>query len=335
MRKRACMAAVLAAAGILTACSGGQKESGEKVFQIGFTTAAVENDPYYIFAKNFSDLVSEKSGGSLRIDVMGGGQLGQEGEMFTGMQIGTTDMAVMTNAYASGYVPAAGLFDLPFVFKDNETAAAILDGDIGQSVLKEFDRYGVKALAWGEGGFRHLVTKEKEVRVPQDFKGLKIRCMETESYIATYGVLGTNAVPMAWSETITGLQQGTIDGLDIPISVTYTNGFPDIAKYLNMTGHFYSPLIICVSGELYDELSPEEQTLLREAAVEAGKLSRKNNAELETVMLEEMEADGMTVVRDVDTAAFQEVLGSFYAERAETIGGTYVEDLLKALEKME
>jgi len=140
---------------------------------------------------------------------------------------------------------------------------------------------------------------------------------------------------MAWSETITGLQQGTIDGLDIPISVTYTNGFPDIAKYLNMTGHFYSPLIICVSGELYDELSPEEQTLLREAAVEAGKLSRKNNAELETVMLEEMEADGMTVVRDVDTAAFQEVLGSFYAERAETIGGTYVEDLLKALEEME
>lgn len=90
-----------------------------------------------------------------------------------------------------------------------------------------------------------------------------------------------------------------------------------------------------MSGELYDELSPEEQTLLREAAVEAGKLSRKNNAELETVMLEEMEADGMTVVRDVDTAAFQEVLGSFYAERAETIGGTYVEDLLKALEEME
>lgn len=65
MKKRACMAAVLAAAGILTACSGGQKESGEKVFQIGFTTAAVENDPYYIFAKNFSDLVSEKVEGAL------------------------------------------------------------------------------------------------------------------------------------------------------------------------------------------------------------------------------------------------------------------------------
>ena len=111
---------------------GGQQEkaaNASKVYQIGFTTAAVEDDPYYVFAKNFSDIVAERTGGGIRIDVMGGGQLGQEGEMFSGMQMGTTDMAVMTNAYASGYVPASGLFDLPFIFKDNETAANILDGD--------------------------------------------------------------------------------------------------------------------------------------------------------------------------------------------------------------
>lgn len=88
-----------------------------------------------------------------------------------------------------------------------------LDGEIGQSILKEYDNYGVKALGWGEGGFRHLVTLNKAVREPADMKGLKIRCMETETYLATYAALGVNAVPMAWSETITGLQQGTIDGL--------------------------------------------------------------------------------------------------------------------------
>ena len=271
---------------------GGQQENAanaSKVYQIGFTTAAVEDDPYYVFAKNFSDIVAERTGGGIRIDVMGGGQLGQEGEMFSGMQMGTTDMAVMTNAYASGYVPASGLFDLPFIFKDNETAANILDGEIGQSILKEYDNYGVKALGWGEGGFRHLVTLNKAVREPADMKGLKIRCMETETYLATYAALGVNAVPMAWSETITGLQQGTIDGLDIPVSVTYSNGFPDIAKYLNMTGHFYSPLLICVSGEVFDALSPEEQQILSEAAVEAGKACRENNARVEEQMLSEME----------------------------------------------
>lgn len=316
----------------LTACSiGAKKTDGPRVYQIGFTTAAVEDDPYYVFARTFSELVAERSDGKIRIDVMGGGQLGQEGEMFTGMQIGTTDMAVMTNAYASGYVPASGLFDLPFIFKDAETAARILDGSIGQSVLDEYEKYNVKALAWGEGGFRHLVAKDRAVRKPDDFKGLKIRCMETESYIATYQALGTNAVPMAWSETITGLQQGTIDGLDIPVSVTYSNGFPEIAKYLNMTGHFYSPLLICVSKELYEDLTPEEQVMLTQAAVDAGIACRENNARVESVMLEEMAEAGMEIVEDVDLDAFQQILGSFYTDRAEQIGGTYVTDLLQEL----
>lgn len=316
---------------VLTSCSSKEPKSDVKVYQIGFTTAAVDNDPYYIFAKNFSDIVSEKTNDKIKIEIKGGGQLGQEGEMFTGMQIGTTDMAVMTNAYISGYIPAAGLFDLPFIFKDNETAARVLDGKIGSDILKEYDNYGVKALGYGEGGFRHLVTSDKIVREPSDFKGLKIRCMETESYISTYAALGTNAVPMAWSETITGLQQGTIDGLDIPISVTYTNGFPDIAKYLNMTGHFYSPLIICTSKDLYDSLSEDEQRILRESAVEAGKLCREQNKALEKTMLEEMENQGMTVIEDIDLDAFQEVLGDFYEDRADTIGGTYVKDLMEEL----
>lgn len=311
--------------------AGADTSNASRVYQIGFTTAAVEDDPYFVFAKNFSDIVAERTNGDIRIDVMGGGQLGQEGEMFSGMQMGTTDMAVMTNAYASGYVPASGLFDLPFIFKDNETAAQILDGEIGQKVLKEYDNYGVKALGYGEGGFRHLVTLDKEVRKPDDMKGLKIRCMETETYLATYAALGVNAVPMAWSETITGLQQGTIDGLDIPVSVTYSNGFPDIAKDLNMTGHFYSPLLICVSGDLYNSLSQEEQQILTEAAVEAGKLCRENNKRVEEKMLDEMEAQGMTIVRDVDLAAFRQVLGDFYNSRKEAIGGTYVDDLLALL----
>jgi len=302
-----------------------------KTYQIGFTTAAVENDPYFVFAQTFSDLVAEKTDGAIRINVMGGGQLGQEREMFEGMQLGTADMAVMTNAYASSFVPASGLFDLPFLFSDSTIAASILDGDIGQAVLNEYTSKGVTALAWGEGGFRHLVTMNNAVRMPDDFKGLKIRCMETETYIATYSALGTNAVPMAWAETITGLQQGTIDGLDIPISVIYSNGFPDIAKYLNLTGHFYSPLLICVSNSIFNDLDETEQQILRECAVEAGIKCRQNNAAVEETMLTEMEEQGMTIVRDVNLAAFQAVLGDFYMNRADSIGGTYVEDLLAVI----
>ena len=314
----------------LIACRENKKEEVRKI-QIGFTTAAIDSDPYYIFAKNFSEIVDKKTNGRIKIEVKGGGQLGQEGEMFTGMQIGTTDMAVMTNAYVSGYIPAAGLFDLPFIFKNNEEAARILDGKLGIEVLNEYEKFGIKALAYGEGGFRHLVTLKNQVKKPEDFKGLKIRCMETESYIATYAALGTNAVPMAWSETITGLQQGTIDGLDIPISVIYANGFSDIAKDLNLTGHFYSPLIICMSKKIFDSFDENDKKILIESAKEAGQICRDFNKNSESKMLEEMKAQGMEIIDDVDIQAFQNVLKDFYSKRAENIGKDYVEKLMKEI----
>ena len=314
----------------LIACRENKKEEVRKI-QIGFTTAAIDSDPYYIFAKNFSEIVDKKTNGRIKIEVKGGGQLGQEGEMFTGMQIGTTDMAVMTNAYVSGYIPAAGLFDLPFIFKNNEEAARILDGKLGIEVLNEYEKFGIKALAYGEGGFRHLVTLKNQVKKPEDFKGLKIRCMETESYIATYAALGTNAVPMAWSETITGLQQGTIDGLDIPISVIYANGFSDIAKDLNLTGHFYSPLIICMSKKIFDSFDENDKKILIESAKEAGQICRDFNKNSESKMLEEMKAQGMEIVDDVDIPAFQHILKEFYSKRSKNLGGNYVEELMKEI----
>ena len=314
----------------LIACRENKKEEVRKI-QIGFTTAAIDSDPYYIFAKNFSEIVDKKTNGRIKIEVKGGGQLGQEGEMFTGMQIGTTDMAVMTNAYVSGYIPAAGLFDLPFIFKNNEEAARILDGKLGTEVLNEYEKFGIKALDYGEGGFRHLVTLKNQVRKPEDFKGLKIRCMETESYIATYAALGTNAVPMAWSETITGLQQGTIDGLDIPISVIYANGFSDIAKDLNLTGHFYSPLIICMSKKIFDSFDENDKKILIESAKEAGQICRDFNKNSESKMLEEMKAQGMEIIDDVDIPAFQNILKDFYSKRSKNIGGNYVEELMKEI----
>ena len=315
---------------LFISCKENKQEDVRKI-QIGFTTAAIDTDPYYIFAKSFSEIVEEKTNGRIKIEVKGGGQLGQEGEMFTGMQIGTTDMAVMTNAYVSGYISAAGLFDLPFIFKNNEEAARILDGDLGTEVLNEYEKFGIKALAYGEGGFRHLITLKNQVRKPEDFKGLKIRCMETESYIATYAALGTNAVPMAWSETITGLQQGTIDGLDIPISVIYANGFVDIAKDLNLTGHFYSPLIICMSKKVFDSFDENDKKILIESAKEAGQICRNFNKNSESKILAEMKAQGMEIIDDVDIPAFQNVLKDFYSKRSKNIGGNYVEKLMKKI----
>ncbi len=306
-----------------------------KVIQVGHVSSPDMKDPYHRFAANFSEYVNKESNGSLKIEVISGGQFGQEREMFEGMKMGTVDMGIMTNSYASVFVPQAALFDLPFLFPDYDTANTILDGPVGQKVLASFEGSGVKPLAWGVGGFRQLVTNGSGVRTPADLVGKKIRSMETKMYMETYKALGVNAVPMAYSETIPGLQQKTIDGVDLPLSVLAANRFYDVADFISMTGHFYSPLIICISDSVWKELDSEQQAILVKAAVDAGNELRGFIAENEKVQLQVLKDNGMTAIEDVDYGAFQEALASFYEAQKATIGSELVDELMTSLQELK
>ena len=174
------------------------------------------------------------------------------------------------------FVPTE-LLDLPFIFSDVKQARTILDGEYGNALLDNMKNTGVTGLAFSEGGFRQLCTRDKAIRKPEDLVGLKIRCMETKTYLTAYAALGVNATPMAWGELLTALQQGTVDGCDAPLSVLYTNGFPDICKYIDNVNLFYSPMPVCVSTKVYEGLSSEDQKVLKDAAVYAAAAARKNN----------------------------------------------------------
>ena len=306
-----------------------------KVIQVGHVSTADIQDPYHRFAVKFGENVEKASNGSIKIKVISGGQLGQEREMFEGMQLGTVDMGIMTNSYVSNFVRQVALFDLPFIFPDYDTANTILDGPVGQKVLDSFKGSKVTPLAWGVGGFRQLVTNGSGVRTPADLAGKKIRSMETKMYMNTYKALGVNAVPMAFSETIPGLQQKTIDGVDLPITVLAANRFYDVAKYISLTGHFYSPLIIAISDSVWKNLTPEQQAILKKAAVDAGKEEREFIAKNEVDKLKVLKDHGMTVIDNVDHAAFQNALANFYQEQKANIGDNLVDELMAALKGLK
>ena len=132
---------------------------------------------------------------------------------------------------------------------------------------------------------------------------------------------------MAWGELLTALQQGAVDGCDAPLSVLYTNGFPDICKYIDNVNLFYSPLPVCISTSVYKSLSEEDQNILKNAALEAAKATRASNDTMAEKMEADLEADGMTIIPtiDVDTQAFQKAVQPCYDEMESYIGVEWVD----------
>lgn len=339
MKKNLVLLAVITALALsLTACGGGgtTQDTGKvakpaktdaNTLGIGYTTGANENDPYHLTATKFKEIVEKKSNGRIKVNTFHSSQLGSEPEMWEGMQSGMCDMAVMTNAYLSTYVHANGALDLPFIFKDLKQARTVLDGDYGKKLIDNMGNTGVTCLAFSEGGFRQLCTRDKGIKAPADLTGLKIRCMETKIYLSAYKALGVNATPMAWGELLTALQQGTVDGCDAPLSVLYTNGFPDICKYIDNVNLFYSPLPICISTDKFKTFSPEDQKMLREAAVEAAKFVKNNNDTKAAGMEADLTKKGMTIVKDVDMKAFQAKVLPAWQEMESYIGKDWVDGL--------
>lgn len=301
-----------------------------KTFQIGHILSNNPEDPYQVLCDNFAKNVEEMSQGAIKIEVIPNAQLGGERDMQEGMQLGTIDMALLTNVNIGSFLPEFLAFDLPFVFSSNAKAHEVLDGPVGRAMLDRFERIGIKGLAWGEGGFRHMINRKKAVHGPEDVKGLKFRSLENQLYIDTYQVLGTNPTPMAWTETFTGMQQGTIDGLDIPISVIYANRFYEVADYMSLTNHFYSPLMLTVSLNVWNKLSPEEQDILMKAAVKAGVDERAFVAEMEKIFLKEMVEKGLEITTDVDYDAFQAAVQPVYEKYRQKIGSQVLQEVLDA-----
>lgn len=299
-----------------------------KVFQIGQICSGNPTDPYQVICVNFSKNIEEMSNGSIKIDVISDAQLGGEREMIEGMQMRTVDFALLTNVNIGSFLPEWMLFDLPFIFSSREQAYEVLDGPIGTEILNSLEKLNIKGLAWGEGGFRHMINKVRPIKEPADLKGLKFRSLENPLFIDTYKALGSNPTPMAWSETFTGMQQGTIDGLDIPTAVIYANHFYEVADYLSFTGHFYNALILTVSKTIWDEFTPEEQDILLKAAKKAGNDERQFVKLKENELIKEMEVKGLKV-NNVNVEAFREMVAPVYSKYKEKIGPNLVDKLLE------
>lgn len=310
---------VLALAGCGSSKPPEQKGEFKANYKLTMTQSA--QHPYGLGATKLAELVKERTNGRITITAYNDSQLAKgEREMIEGLQQGTIDIYVGSTGPVGNFSPSMLIVDVPFLFRDNAHVDKVLDGPIGQQLLADLDKSGLKGLAFWENGFRHLTNSKSAVKTPDDAKGLKIRTMENKAHMTAFKTAGLNPTPMAFSELYSALQQKVLDGQENPVAVFYSAKLNEVQKYFSLTGHVYSPALVVVSAKKWQQMPKADQDILLKAAQEVAQYERKLNRDQEEAKLKEMEGKGLVVVRDVDKAAWQKAMQPAFEEFSKQFG---------------
>ena len=291
--------------------------------------------PHGLGAQKFADLVAQRSDNKIKVKVYPNATLGGEVVIISAMQGGTVEMAAMATSQLVGVIKDFAALDLPFLFNNEMEVDRVVDGPIGKMFLDKMPEKGLIGLSWFEHGFRNLTNSRRPVTKLEEIQGLKIRVEQNAVAVDTWNALGANAVPMPFPELYTALEQKVVDGQENPYSTVDSSKFYEVQKYLSVTKHKYTPLIVTVSKKFWDQLSADEKKVIQDAAMEAAVYQRKANRDLNDQYLQSLKKVGMQI-NEIPAgevarmrAKVQPVVDKFSAQ----ISGTLVKDLYGEIEK--
>lgn len=246
-------------------------------------------------AKVFAEQVAKASGGKLKLRAIGAAALGPDTQMQQALIGGAQEMMVGSTATLVGITKEMALWDTPFLISNAKEADALLDGPIGEKIKAKLQDKGLVGLVYWENGFRNLTNSKRPVVKMEDLSGIKLRVMQNNVFLESFKTLGTNAVPMAFSELFSALETNTVDGQENPFNTILSSKFYEVQKYLTVTNHVYSPWIVLASKKWWDQLSKDEQKVLLDAAKASRDFERKDTREEAARAIADLKAKGMQV----------------------------------------
>jgi TRAP-type transport system periplasmic protein len=259
-------------------------------------------------AKKFAELVEERTGGAVEINVFPNSGLGAAQQALNLMRGGVIDIIQSGSTTFNGVVGETAVLEMPFLFRDAAHAYHVLDGKVGQSLLDKLAPHGIQGLAFLENGWREVTNNRGPVRSPDDIKGLKIRTTPNPYHIEAFQLLGANPVPLAYAELYSALETGAVDAQEHPLPALWAGKFYEVQKYLSLTHHAYSPLILVMNKPKFDSLPAEYQTILVESARETANYQRDLNTKQAAEIIAEVKEAGVEVNEEVDTTPFREIV---------------------------
>lgn len=244
----------------------------------------------------FGEEIHRISDGQLAVEIYPNSQLGSEREILELIQIGSLHMTKVSAATLENFAPKSKVLGLPYLFKNRAHAFRVLDGEIGQNLLEDSQRYRLKGLGYYDAGYRSFYTKERPVDHPDELKGLKIRVMESVTAMNMVRSFGGAPTPISWGELYTSLQQGVVDGAENNPPSFYLSKHYEICKYYSLNEHTYSPDVIIIGNSFWNQLNEEQQLWMSKAVNASIDFQRKLWAEHEANALEEVVKAGVEIL---------------------------------------
>jgi len=237
----------------------------------------------------------ERSDGKMRLRAFWDGVLGSLNGLVQSVRTGSIDMTSPPATLLANFAPVFGILDMPYLFRSAQEADQFFDGKMGEWFADQLLDSGIVVLGYGEIGFRHITNSVRPITRLEDLAGIKLRVIQSSIFLDTFKALGSNAVPMDFTEVYSGLETRTIDGQENPFSNIVDGKFYEVQKYLTLSGHAYAILPVIFSKKVWDDLSAQEQEVLRACAIVGKDVQRKANRIQDAQGMEKLRAEGMLI----------------------------------------
>lgn len=275
-------------------------------------------------------LIAERTGGKHTVKVFGQSALGSEKDTIEQTKLGALDMVRVNISPFNNIVPETIVPALPFVFKSKEHMRRVLDGPIGEDILKALEPQGFVGLAFYDSGSRSFYTTKKPIKSVADMKGMKIRVQQSDMWVAMIQALGANATPLPYAEVYTALKTGVVDGAENNWPSYDSSRHYEVAKMYSLSEHSMAPELLVFSKRIWDGLPKNEQDIIRQAAKESVPYMRKLWDDQEAKSRKVVEGGGSQIISDLDKKSFQDAMKPVYAKFA---GDAKLQALVKRIQE--
>ncbi|QDO97955.1 TRAP transporter substrate-binding protein [Ferrovibrio terrae] len=257
-------------------------------------------------------LINERTNGKHSVKVFGQSALGSEKDTIEQTKLGALDMVRVNISAFNNIAPETVVPALPFVFKSTEHMRRVLDGPVGEDILKALEPQGFIGLAFYDSGARSFYTTKKPIKTVADMKGMKVRVQQSDMWVAMMQALGANATPLPYAEVYTALKTGVVDAAENNWPSYDSSRHYEVAKFYSRTEHSLAPELLVFSKRVWDGLPKDEQEIIRKAAKESVPFMRKQWDDRETASRKTVEGGGAQVISDIDKKSFQSAMQPVY-----------------------